>query len=115
MVVTNDWFSALTAAYGKTGAFGDVFKGTKFLHIFHNLQEFYEGRIYLAPHEGNLEYIHQLNTYYIMDPYWAKPIINPSRCAILCSDQWATVSPSYLQELLATSPLAPILRNHPKV
>jgi glycogen synthase len=40
--------------------------------------------------------------------------MNPSRCAILSSDQWATVSPSYKQELLDTSPLTSILKNHPQ-
>ena len=41
--------------------------------------------------------------------------MNPSRCAILSSDQWATVSPSYKSELLSSSPLASILKNHPQV
>jgi glycogen synthase len=35
--ITNDWFTALIPAYAKVGAFGDVFKGTTFLHICHNL------------------------------------------------------------------------------
>jgi len=115
VVVTNDWFTALTAAYNRSGAFGEVFKGTTFLHIFHNLQETYEGRLYPNPGEGALEYIHQLDTGLLVDPYWRVTIINPSRCAILCSDQWATVSNSYKQELLAISPLTSLLSKHPKV
>lgn len=114
MVVTNDWFTSLMAAYNKCGAFGDVFKGTTFLHIFHNLQETYEGRLYPNPGEGALEWVHGLDPQLLMDPWWRVPIINPSRCVILTTDQWATVSCSYRQELLATSPLAPLLSRHPK-
>jgi glycogen synthase len=115
VAVTNDWFTGLVAAYHKTGAFGSTFKGTTFFHIFHNLQEAYEGRLYLGPRDGNLEGIHQLPLDYLMDPYNRVPVLNLSRCATLGSDQWATVSPSYLQEILETSPLMPILKRHPKV
>lgn len=45
--VTNDWFTGLIPGYAKVGHFGDTFKGTTFLHICHNLQETYEGRIHL--------------------------------------------------------------------
>ena len=115
IVVTNDWFTGLVAAYHKAGAFGDTFKNTTFFHIFHNLQEAYEGRIFPGPGEGTMDWIHQLPTWMVVDPYWAVHIINPSRCATLCSDQWATVSPSYLQEILSTSPLSSILKAHSKV
>lgn len=37
-------------------------------------------------------------------------MINPSRCAVLMSDNWSTVSNSYKQDLLNTSALAPLLR-----
>ena len=37
LIVTNDWFTGLTAAYAKIGHFGETFKGTTFLHICHNL------------------------------------------------------------------------------
>ncbi|KAI0565633.1 Starch synthase [Gracilaria domingensis] len=37
-------------------------------------------------------------------------VINPSRCAILRSDSWGTVSPSYLNELKAGHPLKDILQ-----
>lgn len=113
LIITNDWFTALTAAYPKHGHFGDVFKGTKFLHIVHNLDPSYEGRLYPNPQEGFLEFVHNLPSYLFVDPYWKDRVMNPSRCAILASDQWATVSPSYKQELLDSSPLASILKNHP--
>ena len=114
VVVTNDWFTALIPAYNRSGAFGEVFRGTKFLHIFHNLQEAYEGRLWPLPQEGTLEYIHQLDPDYLVDPYIRPVVVNPSRCAIKASDQWATVSPSYLREILDTSPLAYLLKMHPK-
>ena len=114
LVITNDWFTGLVAAYGKYGAFGNVFKGTTFLHIVHNLQETYEGRLYPSPAEGNLWGIHKLDTGLLMDPHWKILVINPSRCALLASDQWATVSKSYRDDLLNSSPLSPILRQHPR-
>jgi len=46
VLVTNDWFTGLLAGYRNAGHFGDTFNQTKFLHICHNLQETYEGRIH---------------------------------------------------------------------
>lgn len=66
--VTNDWFTGLTAAYAKIGHFGDTFKGTCFLHICHNLQETYEGRIWLDAKDGGLEGLHQLPRDWLIDP-----------------------------------------------
>ena len=37
-------------------------------------------------------------------------ILSFSRAALLCSSTWATVSRSYLAQLLATSTFAPLLR-----
>ena len=44
--ITNDWFTGLIPAYAKIGAFGPTFKGTTFLHIAHNLEPTYEGRLF---------------------------------------------------------------------
>lgn len=102
------------AAYGKYGAFGNVFKGTTFMHILHNMQETYEGRLYLPP-DGEWWYrVHGLSVDLLVDPYWGVKVFNPSRCALLASDQWATVSRSYKEELLATSALSPLLARQPK-
>src|SRR4051812_42074339 len=39
IVVTNDWFTGLAAAYAKkSGAFGTTFEGTVFFHLVHNLE-----------------------------------------------------------------------------
>lgn len=84
--VTNDWFTGLTAAYAKVGHFGDTFKGTCFLHICHNLQETYEGRIWLDPKDGGLEGLHQLPRDWLIDPQWKGNMVNPSRCAVMLSD-----------------------------
>ena len=46
IVVGNDWFCGLLAAYRKYGHFGDFFNRTIFFHIFHNLGVDYEGRIW---------------------------------------------------------------------
>lgn len=108
--VTNDWFTGLVAGYAKIGHFGDTFKGTCFLHICHNLQELYEGRIHLDHGEGDLCGLHQLPRDWLIDPGWRKLIINPSRSAIMLADQWATVSKSYRDDLLNSSGLAWLLR-----
>jgi len=41
-------------------------------------------------------------------------MINPSRCAIMLSDQWATVSKSYRDDLLNSSSLSWLLRQKPQ-
>ncbi len=112
LIVTNDWFTGLVAAYSKNGCFGETFKGTTFFHICHNLETAYEGRIYLSESEGIYEHIHRLPNEWLIDPNWSQRIINPSRCAIIMSDQWGTVSNSYKEELLNTSPLAVLLKKH---
>lgn len=49
VLITNDWFTGLIPGYAKVGLFGDTFKGTTFLHIAHNLEPSYEGRIFPTP------------------------------------------------------------------
>ena len=110
IIVTNDWFTGLTPAYSKNGSFGDSFKGTTFVHICHNLEESYEGRIYPSKEEGNLQNIYQFDPDWLIDSSWEQIILNPSRCAIKLSDQWATVSNSYKNDLLNVSPLKALLK-----
>ena len=52
LVITNDWFTGLVPGYARAKAFGDVFTGTKFFHLIHNLDIMYDGRIHLSPEEG---------------------------------------------------------------
>eukprot|EP01119_Soliformovum_irregulare_P020831 TRINITY_DN6809_c0_g1_i1.p1 TRINITY_DN6809_c0_g1~~TRINITY_DN6809_c0_g1_i1.p1 ORF type:complete len:2064 (+),score=697.75 TRINITY_DN6809_c0_g1_i1:71-6262(+) len=113
LVVTNDWYTGLVAAYAKSGSFGTTFKGTILFHIVHNLEIGYEGKIYL---DGNddLSYIHQLNRDLIVDPTSRQMCLNSSRCALLCSDQWGTVSASYRDDLMKVSPLANLLCRYPQ-
>eukprot|EP01099_Mayorella_cantabrigiensis_P002095 TRINITY_DN1920_c0_g2_i2.p1 TRINITY_DN1920_c0_g2~~TRINITY_DN1920_c0_g2_i2.p1 ORF type:complete len:779 (-),score=196.83 TRINITY_DN1920_c0_g2_i2:145-2481(-) len=112
IIITNDWFTALVPAYAKSGAFGSVFQGTSFLHLIHNLGEGYQGWIY--PERPDLTYneIHHLDNDLLFDPLWSSRILNPSRCALLASDTWATVSKSYRDDLLASSSQSPLLRKH---
>jgi glycogen synthase len=98
------------AAYARIGAFGLTFKGTTFLHICHNLMEDYEGRVFPEPRDGWLQNVHQLPKDWLIDPSWSKNMINPSRTAILISDQWSTVSKSYRDDLLQSSPLSAVLK-----
>ena len=110
IIATNDWFSGLTAAYSKNGSFGETFNGTTFMHICHNIESTYEGRIYPSKEEGNLETIYQFEPEWLIDSSWEQTILNPSRCAIMLSDQWATVSNSYKTDLLNVSPLKDLLK-----
>jgi len=112
--VTNDWFTGFAPAYAKIGCYGDTFKGSTFLHICHNLQESYEGRVYLDPPDGDCSDIHNLPRDWLFDESWKGNVLNPSRCAIMLSDQWATVSKSYREDLLNSSSLAWALRQKPE-
>lgn len=47
IVVTNDWFTGLAAGYARDPRhFGRTFDATQFIHIAHNLDPSYEGRLY---------------------------------------------------------------------
>ena len=109
IICTNDWFTGLVAAYARNNSFGETFKGSKFIHICHNLEPSYEGRIYLNNNQGTFENIYQFNKDWIIDFSWDRIVINPSRCAIMLSDQWATVSHSYKNDLKNSSPLKGLL------
>ena len=114
IILTNDWFTGLTPAYAKNGSFGDTFRGTTFMHICHNLEPTYEGRLYPSPQEGTLEGIYQFDPNWLIDFSWRQRVINPSRCAIMMSDQWATVSNSYKEDLKNSSPLNYFLNQKPR-
>eukprot|EP00180_Rhodochaete_pulchella_P000139 Plantae.Rhodophyta-Rhodochaete_pulchella.ctg1089.p1 GENE.Plantae.Rhodophyta-Rhodochaete_pulchella.ctg1089~~Plantae.Rhodophyta-Rhodochaete_pulchella.ctg1089.p1 ORF type:complete len:1019 (-),score=178.83 Plantae.Rhodophyta-Rhodochaete_pulchella.ctg1089:845-3691(-) len=110
VVVTNDWLPALAAGYGKNGFFGDYFNNTTFFHLIHNLGDgAYEGRVYPSPQQANFEFIHRLPVHLLVDSWWQQKVVNPSRCALLSSDSWGTVSPSYLKELRSSHPIKDVL------
>jgi len=109
IIISNDWYTALIPAYGKkSGAFGNTFGGTTFFYLVHNLEEGYEGKIYP---ETDLGHIHHLPTELINEGYPSRNVINASLSALLCSDQWGTVSLSYRNDLIKVSPLGGLLRS----
>lgn len=109
LVVTNDWLASMAAGY--KGFFGDFFNNTSFFHLIHNLGDStYEGRCYPHIEGDDMGYVHRLPRHVIVDPLWSRVIINPSRTALLCSDNWGTVSPTYMKELLAGHDLSPLLQ-----
>ena len=114
IVLTNDWFMGLAAAYKKSGFFSDYFDNSKFVHIVHNLGDSYQGRIYLdgSISLGHLKFLTGLDPEWLVDPYWNDKIFNPSRCALICSDQWATVSKSYRREIKENCSLTPLLNKY---
>eukprot|EP00741_Cyanophora_paradoxa_P025062 tig00000342_g24190.t1 len=72
-----DWFTGLVPAYAKKGFFGDTFNGTTFMHIVHNLEPSYEGRVYIDANESRLGDIHGLEEWLLIDPKWEGIVINP--------------------------------------
>jgi glycogen synthase len=111
MVVTNDWLPSMAAGYARNGHFGDFFNQTSFMHLIHNLGDTtYEGRCFPEVEGDDMGYIHRLPRHLVVDPLWSRTICNPSRTALLCSDSWGTVSPSYMKELLSGHDLSPLLQ-----
>ena len=115
IVLSNDWFTGLLPAYGKNPHFfGETFRGTTFFHIVHNLERGYEGDVYVPDHlRAKLDRIHGLNIDLVYDMARRRSSFNPSRCALLASDQWGTVSKTYRKDLLRTSPLSDLLARFP--
>ena len=114
LIITNDWFTGLVSAYARNPRFfGMTFYRTDFLHICHNLDPDYEGRVWPDKNQGSLQGLHDLDPHLLVDPSWDKTVINPTRAALLCSDSWATVSRSYRADLLSSSPLRAILELAP--
>ena len=108
IILSNDWFTGLIAAYGKIH-YSNFYQGTTFIHLIHNLDINYEGRLYPSNSEGTCDFIHQLDKYLLIDPYWDQVVINPSRCALIMCDQWGTLSNNYKEELIEKSPLNKLL------
>jgi starch synthase len=52
------------------------------MHICHNLDVTYEGRVYPKPDEGALEWLVQLPLEWYFERKGNKAIINPSKCAL---------------------------------
>ena len=102
------------SAYVKVNKYKDVFNGTKFIHICHNLDPTYEGRLFPKYEEGNLNWLVQLPPEWYTEYRDNKLVINPSKCALETSDNWGTVSNSYKHDLLGSSPLAYVLWKHPQ-
>lgn len=112
LIISNDWMTGLVPAYGRKH-FGSVFQGSKFIHIFHNLGVGYAGKIW--PNDGNTgayRNVHQLPDELLVDSF--DHSFDPSLCALLCTDQWATVSKKYRDELLEGSPYNYFLRRFPE-
>lgn len=104
---------AFVSAYVKCQRYSKVFDGTKFMHICHNLDPLYEGRLYPKVEDGNLNWLIQLPPEWYVEFRNNKTIINPSKCALETCDNWGTVSHSYKVDLLRESPLAGVLWKYP--
>ena len=113
VIITNDWFTGFVPAYGKNDKFEGIFKFCSFLHIVHNLEEGYQGVIHLPKDsKENYSEIIQLKSELIFEKNNNK-IINPSQTALICCDQWGTVSKTYRDDLLNKSNLKDYLKEFP--
>ncbi|ELP90094.1 starch synthase, putative [Entamoeba invadens IP1] len=108
LIITNDWLTGMVPAYGKH-QFGDYYKNTTFFHIVHNLEKGYIGDLYP---DRDLSYVHELPGELVNNP--GPRSINMSMCALKCSDNWGTVSKSYMIDALHGSPLMYFLNMFPK-
>ena len=113
IIITNDWPCGLVATYCRMFYADSSLASSSFFHIIHNLDDSYEGRIY--PADGDtLESIHHIPLYLLQDPYWRANILNPSRCVLLSTDNWGTVSNTYQHDIENGSALASLLRRYPQ-
>ena len=117
VLVSNDWTAGLLAAYAKHTELVPKLREVRpaeqdavFFHIAHNLDKDYEGRVHLGFFESHYPEVHGLPYGLLVNDQWQERILNPSRCALLCSDQWGTVSKTYRADILRLSPLADLLR-----
>lgn len=108
LVITNDWFTGLVSGYAKN-KFGDYFKDCKFFHIIHNFEKGYTGDLYP---NFDLTYIHELPPEFLNSPDATH--INLSKCALKCSDNWGTVSKTYMKDILEKSEFSYYLKQHKK-
>lgn len=109
VIISNDWLMAMASGY--RNFFGPYFNNTTFFHLIHNFGGgSYEGRCYPdVGRQGALEYIHRLPRHLVMNDSWQQKVCNPSRTALMTTDNWGTVSPNYLRELLSGHPLSDLL------
>ena len=113
IIITNDWPCGLVATYCHMYYESTSLATASFFHIIHNLDDSYEGRIY--PSNGDtLENIHHIPLQLLQDPYWEANILNPSRCVLLSTDNWGTVSNTYQHDIENGSALSPLLRRFPQ-
>jgi len=124
--VTNDWVAGLAAPYAQhPGWAGSAASGVRalgesalFVHLIHNLEPGYDGKLVVDAPATQLTALHQLPHRLLHEGGGRKGgsqepnlgTISLTRAALLCSCAWATVSTSYRDELLASSSYAPLLR-----
>ena len=113
IIITNDWPCGLVATYCHMYYESTSLATASFFHIIHNLDDSYEGRIY-PPNGDTLENIHHIPLQLLQDPYWEANILNPSRCVLLSTDNWGTVSNTYQHDIENGSALSPLLRRFPQ-
>ena len=147
-IITNDWVAALASPYARhagwagsatAAAIGALGRECLFIHLVHNLEPGYDGRLLLerGGSPSAIASLHQLPSHLLHEPAgevlgggggsggggggggaWAGlranggvvASISLTRAALLCASAWATVSVAYREDLLDSSAYAPLLR-----
>jgi len=135
VLISNDWVASLCAPYARHTAWAGSAApavsalGQKclFVHLIHNLESGYDGRLPLPPGGplATLAALHQLPSGLVHEERAgveqqltgknatsvAVDSVQLTRAALLCCNGWGTVSSSYRAELLALSSYAPLFRS----
>ena len=128
-IITNDWVAGLVVPYARHAAWAGAAAGrlssrthsTLVVHLVHNLEPGYDGRLAIDAPVGHLSALHELPPHWLHERPPARPPGTPpgtpaaaehlslTRAALLGSSAWGTVSAAYRDALLATSSYAPLL------
>lgn len=117
LIVSNDWQTGFVPSFGRKH-FGSVFDSTFFMHVIHNLEKGYNGKIFIKKKSffdffikkniSDFEHIVGIYNDFYYDSF--DDSIDPSRCALKFCDQWSTVSKKYRDDLLESSPYSYLLK-----
>jgi starch synthase len=111
-ILTNDWVTGFIPALGRH-QFGSAFNETRFIHVIHTIDTGYNGKIWANNNDYcGLAYIRCLPEDIVVDYY--DNSIDPSRAALMCCDQWVTLSKRYRDDLLQTSAYRDLLHRVPE-
>lgn len=113
LIVSIGCQAGFVSAFGRF-SFKSTFDSSLFLHVIDNLEQGYNGKIYLNEEfrEDLFKYILNFSNEYYYDSL--NNSIDPTRSALMTCDQWATVSKRYRHDILESSPYSYLLKKFNK-